>query len=876
MKKLLILDSNSIINRGFYGVRYLSTKSGTPTNAIYGFLSILSKLIDEHKPDYLCAAFDLHAPTFRHKMYSQYKAHRKPMPDDLKTQMPIARDIVKAMNIPLLELEGYEADDIIGTVSRICEKNGIECLIATGDKDDLQLASDITKIILTTTTRGQNETVVYNADAVKEKYHVTPKEFIDVKALMGDPSDNIPGVKGIGEKTAIALIEKCGSIENLYANLEKWELKGALLTKIISGRDMAFMSKTLATINTDTPINFSISDCTFSSIKAQASEELLTILKSLELNSIINRFELDNAVLKSNSSDIFENLSIIKNQIPPEFKNDIAIIAETNSENELTILSVSDGNNSYIWESAIFSSDAMLNILKTIGENENIPKICFDAKDLLVKFNEKISFKGIKDDVILKAYLADPAKTQYSIDDLCIEYLNAEIKKSQNTQISLLDADEDGLDNAAKRAAALIMLNTKLDNELKQLDQLHLYHDVEMPLLYVLAQMQNTGFLIDAQELSSFSDMLSKHIYSLTNQIYELAGEQFNINSPKQLGVILFEKLGLHAYKKTKSGYSTGAEVLEKLIDKHPIIPLILEYRQYTKLKSTYCDGLQSLINPVTHRIHSSFNQTVTVTGRISSTEPNMQNIPTRTELGRELRKMFVAENGFILVDADYSQIELRVLAHIAHDEAMIKAFCNNEDIHAVTASQIFNVPISEVSSEQRRKAKAINFGIVYGMGEYSLSQDLHISVSEAKKYIQSYLDKYHGVREYMKSIKEKAAEEGSVKTLLNRIRRIPEISSSNRNIRMFGERVALNTPIQGTAADIIKLAMVKVSKRLKDENMKSRLILQVHDELIVEASVDETEKVKDILKQEMEGAMSLSVPLTVDMSTGRSWYEAK
>lgn len=878
MKKLLILDSNSIINRAFYGVRFLSTKDGTPTNAIYGFLSMTAKLIAEQKPDYVCAAFDLHAPTFRHKLYNDYKAQRKPMPEELKIQMPIARDIVRAMNIPLLELEGYEADDIIGTVSGICEKEGIECFIATGDKDDLQLATNTTKVVLTITRKGYNETIIYDADMVKEKYRVTPTEFIDVKALMGDPSDNIPGVRGIGEKTAINLIEQFGSIENLYENLETSGLKGATLRKITEGKESAFLSKTLATIDTAVPIPFNISDCAFTTMKRQASPELFTLLKSLELNSIIRRFDIEAGTESSKpTEDIFKDLTIIRNGTLPKITGEIALTVSFGSGQSISGIALAQGNSVYVWENGFSTQEEMITILKQIAEDESISKICFNAKELLVAFNGILEFKNISDDVILKAYLADPAKGEYTIEKLCEEYLGVEIKQSEKDQLSLLDdEDDEHSEYIGKCTSALQRLNKTLDKILDELEQLHLYNDVEMPLLFVLAQMQSIGFKIDAQELERFSQMLSKKILSITEEIYAVAGEEFNLNSPKQLGMIMFEKMELPFAKKTKNGYSTNIDILEKLKDIHPIAQLIIDYRQYAKLKSTYCDGLQAVINEKTGRIHSNFNQTVTVTGRISSTEPNMQNIPTRTELGREIRKMFVAGEDKILIDADYSQIELRVLAHIANDETMINAFKKNEDIHAVTASQVFGIPLDEVTSEQRRKAKAINFGIVYGMGEFSLAQDLKIPIHEAKIYIKSYLEKYHGVREYMKSIKEQAAKDGSVKTLLNRIRRIPELSSSNHNVKAFGERVALNTPIQGTAADIIKLAMVRVYDRLNSEKLCAKLILQVHDELIIEAPLDEEDAVKRILKEEMENALELSVPLTIDMSTGKSWYEAK
>ncbi len=878
MKKLLILDSNSIINRGYYGVRFLSTKSGTPTNAIYGFLSIMAKLIAEQKPDYVCAAFDLKTPTFRHKLYSGYKAQRKPMPDELQVQMPIAKDIVKAMNIPILELEGYEADDIIGTVSRICEESGVECLIATGDKDDLQLASDMTKVVLTVTRKGYNETKLYDAAAVKEKYRVTPKEFIDVKALMGDPSDNIPGVKGIGEKTAIELIEQFGSIEYIYDNIDATGLKGAKLNKITAGKEDAFLSKTLAKIDRSVPIKFDIESCAFSSVNEQASDELYPLLKSLELNSIIKRFDLlENGLKTAAEHDIFKDIKVIRPDSVPALSGEIALLAEIREDRSISFIAVAKDNTAYVWDEKDYRSDELVDILKHLAEDDETEKICFNAKELIVAFHDKINFKNISDDVILKAYLADPAKGSYKIAALCGEYFGTELMRSEKNQLSLFDdEEEDNTEFVGKSAAALLKLNEHLSGMLKELDQIHLYHDVEMPLLYVLAGMQIEGFLVDAEELDRFAEVLSEKIDVTTKKIFEEAGEEFNINSPKQLGTILFEKLGLPAAKKTKSGYSTNIDVLEKLKTIHPIAQLIIDYRQYAKLKSTYCDGLRAVINPVTHRIHSAFNQTVTVTGRISSTEPNMQNIPTRTDLGRELRKMFVAKSGCVLVDADYSQIELRVLAHIAHDETMLNAFRNNEDIHAVTASQVFDVPINEVTREQRGRAKTINFGIVYGMSDFSLAQDLKIPVAEAKCYINNYFEKYHGVREYMTNIKKQAKETGSVKTLLNRIRRIPELSSSNYNVRAFGERVAMNTPIQGSAADIIKLAMVRVYNRLKAENLRARLILQVHDELIVEAPDEETEEVKHILKEEMENAMKLEVPLTVDMAVGHSWYETK
>lgn len=866
MKKLLILDSNSILNRAFYGVRYLSARDGTPTNAIYGFLNILLKLIKEQEPDYICAAFDVKAPTFRHKQYEGYKAQRKPMPEGLAAQMPLAKDVLRAMGVTILEKEGYEADDIIGTVARLCEESEISCFIATGDKDDLQLASDKTKVILTVTKSGYNETIIYDDKAVKEKYHVTPTEFIDVKALMGDPSDNIPGVKGVGEKTAMSLIEKHHSIEYIYENIDGIGLKGAMLQKMKDGREMAFMSKELATINRNTPIEFNAEECVFDGFENNG--ELYEILKRLELNSIIKKLDLSGGDNVKENEDIFKDFSYQvgdKNMINGD---KVTVVLDFDGDN-ISSAAVGAGNNAVVLNEQ--------DDIKELLEDDSIAKVMFDVKEAIVKLNGRIDIKNISDDTAIAAYLVDPAKNEYTIEKLASEYFGTVIEKPEVKQLSLLDdVETDRSEYLAKCAVALGVLNERIGDKIKENGQEKLYHEVELPLVTVLAHLEINGFLVDDNQLKEFADKLGEKIDALTNEIYMLAGEEFNINSPKQLGVILFEKLELKPVKKTKTGYATNADVLEKLRDKHPIVNFIMEYRQLAKLKSTYCDGLRAVVNPNTHRIHSVFTQTVTVTGRLSSTEPNLQNIPTRTELGREIRKMFVAKEGYVLVDADYSQIELRVLAHIANDETMINAFRNNEDIHAVTASQVLGIPLEDVTKEQRSSAKAVNFGIVYGIGEFSLAQDLHISVKEAKAYIESYLEKYHGVRNYMESIKEQAKKDGYVKTMLNRIRYIPELKSPNYNIRQFGERVALNTPIQGTAADIIKLAMVRVDNRLINEGLKSKLILQVHDELIVEAHKDEVDKVKQILSEEMQSAMELNVPLKVDMSTGHSWYDAK
>ena len=885
MKTLLILDSNSIINRAYYGVSPLSAKDGTPTNAVYGFMNIVLKLIADFSPDYLCAAYDLKAPTFRHKMFDGYKAQRKPMPDDLAKQMPISKEILTAMDIPILAKEGYEADDIIGTVSRICAENGVKCLIATGDRDDLQLVSPETNVILTVTKFGRPDTTVYDEAAVMAKYGVTPTEFIDVKALMGDTSDNIPGVAGIGEKGATALIAQFHSIQYIYDNIDNIGLKGKKLENLKNGRDSAFLSRALAEIDRNVPIDFDMDACAFGGISPD-NAALYRALNALELKSIIKKLELavpSDAPDLSVKEDIFADTDITVLGSADEVKaaldklHDYAFIPLF-SGNALSAVAFACGKSAYMSASSI-STDALIEAVKPSLENPDVKKTVNDIKDAIVKLDGKIELRGIDFDTAIAAYLIDPSRNSFDAAVLTEEILGVTLPVAEEKQLSLFgDEDEDSADDDiyAKQAIALLALRKVLEEQLEKNGQSDLYRNVELPLITVLAKMQLYGFLVDRDELERFGYMLSEKIDETAKIICGYAGKEFNINSPKQLGIVLFEDLGLKPAKKTKKGYSTNADALEKIYDKHPIVEHIIRYRQYAKLKSTYCDGLGALINPETRRIHSIFNQTVTVTGRISSAEPNMQNIPTRTELGRELRKMFVAPEGKILVDADYSQIELRVLSHLAQDETMINAFINGEDIHAVTASQVFNIPLSEVTPQQRSHAKAVNFGIVYGIGEFSLSQDIGVTVKEAKAYIESYLEKYHGVRDYMAATKANAKENGYVKTMMNRIRYIPELKSANFNLRAFGERAAMNTPVQGSAADIIKLAMVRVYDRLEKEGLKSRLILQVHDELIVEAPLEEEEQVRRILKEEMENAVSLSVPLTVDMSSGKSWYDAK
>ncbi len=880
MKKLLILDSNSIINRAYYGIRTLNAPNGTPTNGIYGFLNILNKLISETKPDYLVAAFDLKAPTFRHKLYSEYKATRKGMPDELAVQMPIMKDILSQMNIPILQLEGYEADDIIGTVSRICEENATKCYIATGDRDDLQLAGGGTTVILASTKSGQNITELYDDTAVVEKYGVKPIEFIDMKALMGDSSDNIPGVKGIGEKTASKLISQFGSIENMYENIEQAEVSEKIKAKLIEEKDIAFLSKTLATIDKNVPIEFNFDECTFKNNKEDFSPELYNTLFQLGLKSTIKKYGLTPSenTEKVINGDFFD--SRVSECIYDRMKffeavnglgNKLALYIKTR-DRSLESIAFSDGKTAYCASSEI-ADTKLLEILSPVLGNSSIKKYVYAIKDSLVDLNSIVKIDGIVFDAQIGAYLTNPSKST-ELDFTAAEYLGVYPATNDAAQMSLLDVAP--TDKDAKYAHIIFALSELLIPKIEESNQHSLYYDVELPLIKVLRDMQISGFTVDRNELTKFGEFLQNNITEFEKKIYALAGEEFNINSPKQLGEILFGKLGLKGGKKTKTGYSTAADVLEKLAPDNEIVRLTLEYRTYQKLKSTYCDGLSALVNPNTGRIHSVFHQTGTVTGRLSSSEPNMQNIPTRTELGRELRKMFTAKDGCILIDADYSQIELRVLAHLAKDETMLDAFRNNEDIHAVTASKILNIPINELTKDQRNSAKAINFGIVYGMGEYTLSQDLGISFKKAKEYMTEYFNKYSGVREYLDFLKKFAHEHGYVTTLMNRIRYIPELNSANINMRNFGERAAMNTPVQGSAADIMKTAMVCVYNRLKEEGLRSQIILQVHDELIIEAPYDEEEKVKSILKSEMENAVELDVPLIADMATGHSWYDAK
>ncbi len=871
MKKLLILDANSIVNRGFYAVRPLTNKDGLNTNAIFGFLNIFFKYFDEINPDYIAAAFDVSAPTFRHKMYDGYKATRHKMPDELREQIPVLKDVLSAMNIPILELAGFEADDIIGTVSRICEEEDVLCCVLTGDRDDLQLASDKTHIHLVITRMGNTETTVYDDKKVFEKYGVTPEEFIDLKAIMGDSSDNIPGVKGIGEKGATALISAFHSIDGVYENIDDASITKSVRAKLTESKDDAYMSKTLATIDRFVPIEIDIEK---TEVKPYNEPALFEILDRLEFKSFIKKMGLSGEETKQKETGFSAVYEIASQDKLKEIlsKENVSFYYDKMSER---FAFCCDESCAYVCD--FYENEAQI---KDFLESDT-KKSTHDLKNLILTMGSRgIQVRGVEFDTEIGAYLLQPGRKSYDIEGLTADFLGVLLTDTADAgaQMSLdsLLGDNDSADLGAY-AVAVHLLKKYEEEAMEKRGSIDLFRKIEMPLVYVLASMEQEGIMVDKDKLTEFGEMLSSEQKKLTDEIYSYAGHEFNINSPKQLATVLFEELELKAVKKTKSGYSTNAEVLEKLRYVHPIVDKILEYRKITKLNSTYVEGLIPAINSHDGKIHSSFNQTVTVTGRISSTEPNLQNIPVRTELGREMRKMFIAKSDdYVLIDADYSQIELRVLAHIAQDEHMIEAFRSDFDIHSSTAAKVFGVAQSDVTSEMRSAAKAINFGLVYGMGEFSLSQDLKISVKRAKEYIEDYLGSYPNVRKYMKDTVDFAKENGYVLTMFGRRRDIPEIKATNFQTRSFGERVALNTPIQGSAADIIKLAMINVYSRLMRENFRAKLILQVHDELIIEAPKDEAERVQRVLREEMEAAAELLVPLKVDMKTGRSWYDTK
>lgn len=850
MKKLMILDGNSVVNRAFYGVRPLNAPDGTPTNAVYGFLAILQKLFEGEAPDSLCVAFDLPAPTFRHEMYEGYKAQRKPMPEELAVQMPLLKEALDAMHIRRLEAAGWEADDVLGAVSAICEKSGWACEIVTGDKDSFQLITETTSVLHVKSRMGQTETILYDRARFEEEYGFAPPLMVDLKALMGDASDNIPGVPGIGEKTALDLVRRYGRVADIYAGLDGLDIKDSVRKKLAAGRESAEMSYTLATISREAPVELKPEDAAWS---RDFGPELYAVLDRLGFRRFIEKWGLAPApeAVQEAESRAMPELSALTAQEAEARIRAAETLGLALPGDDLDSLSLCDGEAIFTLNWGELGED--YNRLLRLVFSPEVKKSAHGVKDLMgLALAEGLGTEGFVFDTELAAYVLDPTESGYDLGKLTKRYLGAELPE----------------------ARAALELMAPMRAKLAENGAEKLYFDIELPLCQVLAEMERAGFLVDRKALADFGESLTAGIDALQRGIWELAGHEFNINSPKQLGEVLFDELMLPAGKKTKTGWSTNADILEKLIGKHPIIGDILEYRMLTKLKSTYADGLLKVIS-TDGRIHTNFRMTVTATGRLSSTEPNLQNIPVRRELGAQIRRMFVAAPGCVLVDADYSQIELRLLAHISGDETMQNAFKSGEDIHAVTASQVFGLPLAEVTPAQRSSAKAVNFGIVYGISAFSLAQDIKVSPAEARAYIDAYMQKYHGVREYMDRVIAEAKERGYVETLFGRRRPVPELKASNFNTRSFGERVARNMPIQGTAADIIKLAMVNVRRRLRAEGMEARLILQVHDELIAECPEREAERVAALLEEEMERAVTLSVPLTAEAHSGHSWAEA-
>ena len=880
--KLMVIDGNSLINRAFYGIRMLTTKDGQPTNAVYGFVNILLKLLDEEKPDALCVTFDRKAPTFRHLAYEGYKAQRKGMPDELAAQLPVLKDVLAAMNIPRYELDGWEADDLIGTIAARDTAAGWETVIVTGDKDSLQLVSDATRVKLVSTRMGQTTTKEMTPETFREAYGFDPVHIVDLKALMGDTSDNIPGVKGIGEKTAMDLIQRYQSVEAIYADVEGVEAKPAVKKKLAEGEEQARMSYDLATIRCDAPIDFSPEDARRREPDGPALYELFL---TLEFNKLIDKMGLSGGPAAGRADK--PAAGAVRQERVTDRVRMAELVEQWRREPWVAVLALPSLDVVAVaWDggarAALCAADRLEGyneLLRALFSGE-IQKVSHNVKDLMhLLLDEGLSTDGFCFDTALAAYLLSPTDGSYELEKLGITYFNQEFPKAKEylapDAFGPLADPAGPAEAMCAHAALAAALYRALAPKLEELDMHELYYGLELPLCPVLAEMERAGMLVDRRALADFGILLDGRIQADEALIYELAGEEFNINSTQQFGRILFDKLGLPPVKKTKTGYSTNADVLEKLRDKHPIVEAVLDYRQLAKLKSTYVDGLTKVI-AADGRIHSSFQNTVTATGRLSSTEPNLQNIPVRTELGAELRKMFVAPAGRVLVDADYSQIELRLLAHIAGDEHMIAAFRTGEDIHTVTASQVFGVPPEQVTHEMRRRAKAVNFGIVYGISDFSLSQDIGVTRAEAKAYMEKYFEKYSGVHAYMTQVVERAKADGYVSTLMGRRRWLPELKSSNFNLRSFGERVALNMPIQGTAADLIKKAMLRVDGRLRREGLEARLVLQVHDELIVECPEGEAEQVQRLLAEEMEHVAELAVPLTAEAHAGKSWAEAK
>lgn len=876
-KKIVLIDGHSILNRAFFGIPDLTNSEGLHTNAVYGFLNILFKILEEEKPEYLIVAFDVHAPTFRHKMYDQYKGTRKPMAQELRQQVPVMKDVLKAMGVLIVEKEGYEADDILGTLARRSEQEGLEVSLVSGDRDLLQLASEHIKIRIPKTKRTGTEIEDYYAGDVKDRYQVTPTEFIDVKALMGDSADNIPGVPGIGEKTATNLIVAYGSIENAYAHIEEVKPPRAQ-NNLREHYDMAKMSKALATIEVNAPITCDISQSALGNL---FTPEAYVWMKKLEFKNMLNRFSVEKPqnpleeqfkkIVKRKEADI------VFAQAKESGKVGFYVLME---EQVFGVGVAYDKEHVYL-----IAVDEDISEEYLLGETDRLIETVdlastFDLKSQLPRLSISEKAREHVEDVLIGAYLLNPLKNDYAYDDIAKEHLGLYVPSRQDLlgKQTLREAAGDKPQEMMQFACFMAYISFEsagiLQQKLQESGMDRLYREIEMPLAYTLYEMEREGVLVNAGQLKSYGEELSGKIVEIEREIYEDAGEEFNINSPKQLGAILFEKLKMPYGKKTKTGYSTAADVLEKLAGEYPLVSKILEYRQLTKLKSTYADGLANYIEQ-DGRIHSCFHQTITATGRISSTEPNLQNIPIRMELGRQIRKVFIPREGCVLIDADYSQIELRVLAHMSEDKNLIEAYRQAQDIHRMTASQVFHVPFEEVTSLQRRNAKAVNFGIVYGISSFGLSQDLSISTKEASNYIDSYFETYPGVKQFLDRQVQQAKEQGYVMTMFGRRRPVPELSSSNYMQRSFGERVAMNSPIQGTAADIIKIAMIRVSDSLRRENLRSKLILQVHDELLIETFEDEIDQVKAILKKDMETAAELSVELEIDMKQGKDWYEA-
>ena len=878
--KLMVLDGNSILNRAYYGIRPLSTREGLYTHAVYGFITTLQRLLDEENPEALCVTFDRREPTFRHRADADYKAQRKPMPPELAMQLPVMKQVLSAMSVPCYELAGYEADDLIGTISRKCQAAGWDCVIVTGDKDSLQLITDRTKVKLVSTRMGQTTTKDMTPETFREQYGFDPIHMIDLKALMGDTSDNIPGVPGVGEKTAMALVQQYGDIDALYRRLPDIDAKPNVIRKLTEGEESARHSYWLATIVTDAPLDFDPAE----NLRRPFRPELYDLFLRLEFQKLIDRYHLRPHQETAEKPEV--TAAVVPIRTEDQARDLLAQWRQAESVTvyavpDLSALSVQwDAGENASWAAELWTGDyqgdwqALLAALFAA----DIPKVSHNVKDLMrTLLDGGLPAEGFVFDTALAAYLLDATAGKYDLPRLFVSYFNQELPKPVHLEpeaFSLLGDRSAAWASLRSYGAAIEALHGVLLPRLREQGMEKLYFDVELPLCRVLADMERSGFLVDGGALARFGADLSDTIRQLEQRIYAAAGQQFNINSPKQLGKVLFEDLGLPHGKKTKTGWSTNADVLEKLKD-HPLVADVLTYRQYAKLKSTYADGLLKVIDP-DGRIRTSFQMTVTATGRLSSTEPNLQNIPTRTELGSQMRRMFVAAPGNLLVDADYSQIELRLLAHISGDEVMQQAFRSGEDFHTLTASKVFHVPPEEVTHQMRSRAKAVNFGIVYGISPFSLSQDIGVTVAEAKEYMERYFATYTGVRRYMTEVVEQARQQGYVVTLFGRRRALPELKSSNFNLRSFGERVALNMPIQGTAADIMKLAMIRVEQRLSGEGLAARLIMQVHDELIVECPAEEAPRVQALLQEEMQGVARLSVPLPADAHSGPDWLSAK